>query len=335
MKSKLGTNLASLNTYKSEVDSSMAKNVYSSETYGNRTSTTNPDEIFRKGSTTYYYSTKLFPAKIKKEVTQLYNFVRVADDYVDSVPQNTKGFMDFKNEYYRVLSGETSDNKVITDFVKLSQKRKFENEWVDAFLLSMEMDTRKSRYDNLDELNTYLYGSAEVIGLMMNKVMNVNKSADESARYLGKAMQFINFIRDIDEDLDLKRTYFPVEDLESFGLSGLTRGEARRKPKRFKAFVRSQIQLYFRWQKRAELGFKFIPKNMRIAVKTASDMYLWTAKEIYKNPFIVYDLKIKPTWTKVLLNGLRNTVNAYNPFNKDSLSDSLVKEATALNVSKL
>ena len=127
--------------------------------------------------------------------------------------------MNFKKEYYRVLSGKTSDNKVITDFVELSQKRKFDNKWVDAFLFSMEMDTRKSTYKNLDELNTYLYGSAEVIGLMMNRVMNINENANDSARYLGKAMQFINFIRDIDEDLDLKRTYFPVEDLDSFGLS--------------------------------------------------------------------------------------------------------------------
>ena len=330
MKSRLGTNLPPLNSYKTEVDSSMAKNVYSSETYGNRTSTTNPDEIFRKGSTTYYYSTKLFPANIRKEVTQLYNFVRVADDYVDSVPQNTKGFMNFKDEYYRVLSGENSENEVITEFVSLSQKRKFDSKWVDAFLFSMEMDTRKSTYKNLDELNTYLYGSAEVIGLMMNKVMNVNQNADDSARYLGKAMQFINFIRDIDEDLDLKRTYFPVEDLDSFGLSGLTRGEARRKPKQFKAFVRSQIQLYFDWQKRAELGFKFIPKNMRIAVKTASDMYLWTAKEIYKNPFIVYDLKIKPSWSKVLFSGLKNTLRAYNPLNRDKISSAPANKNTAL-----
>ena len=330
MSTKLGTNLTPLNTYRTEVDSSMAKNVYSSENYGNRTSTTNPDEIFRKGSTTYYYSTKLFPAKIRKEVTQLYNFVRIADNYVDAVPQDTEGFMDFKNEYYRVRDGKTSDNEVITEFVDLSNKKEFKTEWIEAFLYSMEMDTRKSTYEDLDELDTYLYGSAEVIGLMMNKVMNIDSNADDSARYLGKAMQFINFIRDIDEDLDLKRTYFPVEDLEAFGLSGLTRGEARRKPKQFKAFIRSQIHLYFKWQKRAELGFEFIPKNMRIAVKTASDMYLWTAKEIYKNPFIVYDLKIKPSWSKVLLNGLKNTVKAYNPFNRSRIPNSISEEKTAL-----
>ena len=197
MKENLGTSLMPLNTYKRNLDSDMVNTVYSSETHGNRITSENPEDIFRNGSTTYYYSTKLFPVSIRKEVTQLYNFVRIADDYVDAVPQNTKGFMDFKNEYYRVLSGEESDNEVITDFVELSQRKQFKNEWVDAFLYSMEMDTRKSTYENLDELNTYLYGSAEVIGLMMNRVMDVSQNADDSARYLGKAMQFINFIRDI------------------------------------------------------------------------------------------------------------------------------------------
>lgn len=330
MKTKLGTKLSPLNTYKKQIDYTMAQNVYSSETYGNRTSPTNPDEIFRKGSTTYYYSTKLFPANVRKEVTQLYNFVRIADDYVDAVPQDLEGFLNFKEEYYNVLSGEKSDNLVITDFVKLSEKKEFKTEWIEAFLYSMEMDTRKSTYENLGELDTYLYGSAEVIGLMMNKVMNIDNRANDSARYLGKAMQFINFIRDIDEDLDLKRTYFPVEDLNAFGLSGLTRGEARRKPEQFKAFIRSQIHLYFKWQKRAEIGFEFIPTNMRIAVKTASDMYLWTAKEIYRNPFIVYDLKIKPSWTKVLLNGLKNTLRAYNPLRRNRLSSPIAKESTTL-----
>ena len=68
---------------------------------------------------------------------------------------------------------------------------------------------------------------------------------------------------------------------------------------------------------------------MRIAVKTASDMYLWTAKEIYKNPFIVYDMKIKPSWTKVLLNGLKNTIRAYNPIGKTNSSKSFDRKNAA------
>ena len=63
----------------------------------------NPEDIFRNGSTTYYYSTKLFPVSIRKEVTQLYNFVRIADNYVDSVPQDTKGFFEFKDSILLIL----------------------------------------------------------------------------------------------------------------------------------------------------------------------------------------------------------------------------------------
>ena len=204
-----------------------------------------PDLIFQKGSTTYYNSTKLFPRKIRKDVTTLYSFVRIADNYVDAVPQDIEGFTKFKDAYYGALKGIETRNTVIQNFIELSNRMNFEQTWVDSFLESMEMDTYKSEYNNLDELNKYLYGSSEVIGLMMNRVMNLGEEADESAQYLGKAMQFINFIRDIDEDLDLNRTYFPKDMLGKFGLETLTRGEARRKPKQFEAFVRSQIRLYF------------------------------------------------------------------------------------------
>jgi len=172
----------------------------------------------------------------------------------------------------------------------------------------------KLEENGAEKLRKYLYGSAEVIGLMMNRVMNIGEEADDSAQYLGKAMQFINFIRDIDEDLDLNRTYFPKDSMTEFGLDNLTRGEARRKPEEFKAFIRSQIKVYFEWQMKAELGLQYIPKRMRVAVKTASDMYLWTATEIYKNPFIVYDTQIKPTWHKVILNGVKNLFTVYLSF---------------------
>jgi phytoene synthase len=281
---------------------------------------TDPESIFQKGSTTYYHSTKLFSTKIRKDVTTLYCFVRVVDDFVDAVPQDLESFNNFKNDYHKALSGKEVNNSIISNYIELSYRKGFEAEWTDAFLKSMEMDTYKSEYNDLGELNDYLYGSSEVIGLMMNKVMDIDERAHDSARYLGKAMQFINFIRDIDEDLDLNRTYFPKDTLAKFGLNGLTRGEARRKPKQFKAFVRSQIKVYFDWQKKAETGFIYLPKRMRVAVKTASDMYMWTATKIYKNPFLVYDIQIKPTWNKVLLAGIKNYFSIYLSFNNKNTS---------------
>tara|TARA_B100000686_G_scaffold35113_1_gene36611 strand:+ start:1612 stop:2556 length:945 start_codon:yes stop_codon:yes gene_type:complete len=293
----------------------LGSNMYSASNFGNPETPSDPDLIFKEGSTTYYNSTKLFPKAIRKDVTTLYSFVRVADNFVDSVPQDVNGFKHFRNEYNKALKGEDVNDTVIQNFIELSERMEFEKTWIEAFLDSMEMDTTKSEYENLDELNVYLYGSSEVIGLMMNRVMNIDKSADEASKYLGKAMQFINFIRDIDEDLDLNRTYFPRDSLRKFGLNGLTRGEARRKPQQFKDFIRSQIKIYFDWQKRAEIGFNYIPKRMRVAVKTASDMYLWTAKQIYKNPFIVYDVQIKPTWDRVILKGIKNCFSVYLSFN--------------------
>ena len=288
--------------------------MYSKSKFVTEKTLDDPDLIFQRGSTTYYNSTKLFQKEIRKDVTTLYSFVRIADNYVDAVPQDIEGFTNFKNTYYDALNGKKTDNLVIRNFIELSQRMNIEQKWVDSFLESMEMDTVKSEYNNLEELNKYLYGSSEVIGLMMNRVMNLDERADESARYLGKAMQFINFIRDIDEDLDLNRTYFPKDTLSKFGLSGLTRGEARRKPKQFEAFIKSQIALYFKWQKKAEAGFEYIPKRMRVAVITASDMYAWTAMRINNDPFVVYSAQIKPTKYRVLLSGLKNLTRTYLSF---------------------
>ena len=102
--------------------------------------------------------------------------------------------------------------------------------------------------------------------------------------------------------------------MSKFGLSGLTRGEARRKPKQFEAFIKSQIALYFKWQKKAEAGFEYIPKRMRVAVITASDMYAWTAMRINNDPFVVYSAQIKPTKYRVLLSGLKNLTRTYLSF---------------------
>ena len=79
---------------------------------------------------------------------------------------------------------------------------------------------------------------------------------------------------------------------------------------------------------KAELGLRYIPRRMRVAVKTASDMYLWTATEIYKNPFIVYDTQIKPTWHKVLLNGVKNFFTVYLSFGNGSRK---LPQATSLH----
>ena len=70
---------------------------------------------------------------------------------------------------------------------------------------------------------------------------------------------------------------------------------------------------------------------MRVAVKTASDMYLWTAKQIYKNPFIVYDIQIKPTWDRVILKGIKNCFSVYLSFNSGITSREFTEFSSSNN----
>jgi phytoene synthase len=269
--------------------------------------------IFQKGSKTYFYSSLFFPTNIKQDVFELYAFVRKADNYVDSIPQDGIGFYDFKNKYYEAIDGEKTGDVVVDSFARLVKSKGFEHKWIDAFLDSMEMDLKNITYHSLQDTIEYIYGSAEVIGLMMAKIMNLPKKSYPHARILGRAMQYINFIRDIAEDIDLQRTYFPSSDFKKYGLEGLEYKEVLNKPDEFIAFIKHQIQRYCRWQNYAEKGFIYIPKRYLISVKTASEMYYWTASQINKNPFIVYEWKVKPLITQILTTTLKNIIDPSKP----------------------
>ncbi|MFW6196523.1 MAG: phytoene/squalene synthase family protein [Thermoplasmatota archaeon] len=264
--------------------------------------------IFKRGSKTYYYSSIFFPKNIREDVSKLYSFVRKADDYVDAIPQQKDEFLDFVSQYHNALNGEKSGNMVIDEFISLIHKQDFDPDWIDAFLHSMEMDTYKDTYDNIDELKEYLYGSAEVIGLMMAKIMDLPEESYEPARYLGRAMQYINFIRDVEEDIRLNRLYLSSKTLKKYGLRSLNFEETSKKKNEFKGFIDEQIDLYFEWQEKAEEGFKYIPRRYLIPIKTASDMYKWTAKKIRINPFTVYESKIKPSKLLIVKQGFYNTI---------------------------
>ena len=264
--------------------------------------------IFKKGSRTYFYSTIFFPKTVKKDVFTLYSFLRKADDYVDSIPQDTESFYAFKDFYTDAKSGKVTGDVVIDSFTELSNRKNFENTWVDAFLNSMEMDIHKSTYQNMEELMNYLYGSSEVVGLFMAKIMDLPPESFIAARHLGRAMQYINFIRDISEDIELGRVYFPQNDLEEFGLKNLEENHTMIRRDNFKGFIRKQLEIYKLWQIEAEKGFSFIPYRYLISIKTASDMYNWTAREIERDPFIVYKKKVKPSTSKVVFNVFSNSL---------------------------
>jgi len=261
--------------------------------------------IFKSGSRTYFYSSVFFPARVREDVFALYSFVRTADNFVDEIPQRPEAFYAFKESYLRARQGAASRDIVIDSFVALARRKSFDPQWIEAFLHAMEMDLTKRVYATLDETLAYMYGSAEVIGLMMARILDLHPASYPYARSLGRAMQYINFIRDVDEDLALGRTYLP---LEQSGLQALHHDHALQNRNAFEHFVRRQINLYREWQIEAERGFAHIPRRYRIPIKTASDMYKWTAMTIFRDPFIVFRRKVKPTVPRILATVVRNSL---------------------------
>lgn len=267
--------------------------------------------IFRKGSKTYFLSSLFFPANVRADVFYLYAFVRKADDFVDSIPQKKRQFKNYRDKFDKIWQGQNTTDDVISPFVSMCKRVKIEKEIVDSFLDSMQMDLKKTDYNTLDETVSYMYGSAEVIGIMMAKIMHLSKDSYKYAKLLGRAMQYANFIRDIQIDNELNRQYLPKNISKKFGLADLSYNSYLKNPKGFKRFIHSQIKTFETWQKQAEEGFVYIPKRYRVPIKTASDMYIWTMQEIKKDPSIVYRTQKKPNTFGVVGNGIRNSVSEY------------------------
>lgn len=253
--------------------------------------------VFRRGSKTYFNSSVFFPPAVKRDVYALYAFVRVADDFVDTVPQDTDGFYGFRRKYeHALMTGSPSDDPIIDSYIELATRRDFDPAWTTAFLHSMELDLTKKVYDTVEETLEYVYGSAEVIGLFMSKILQLPEEALPAACMQGRAMQFINFIRDIAEDVTFGRQYLPASETSLPDLSETT---TREHPEEFRTFLEKQVERYTEWQKQAEIGYRFIERRYLIPVKTASDMYNWTAQQIVNDPFIVYRKKVKPARARI------------------------------------
>ena len=263
-------------------------------------------EIFRRGSTTYYFSSIFFPPEVREKVFTFYAYVRTADDYVDAVPQDADGFYRFKKMSLDALEGKSVQDIIIRDFIALAKQEEIKKEWILAFLFAMEKDLKTKSYETFQDLENYMYGSAEVIGLSMARILGLSEEAFHTARLQGKAMQLINFIRDIREDLSLGRVYMPKEDLRKFQIERL---DEHVDPVIFTAFIRFEIERYLEIQKEAETGYAYIPMRYRIPIQTASEMYNWTARQIMKKPMDVFKKKIKPHPLRVM-----STVMKYSLF---------------------
>ena len=158
---------------------------------------------------------KTLNKKFHKPIYAIYGFVRFADEIVDSFyNQNQKNLLlEFKKETYNSIERKISLNPILNSFQICVNKYKIPMDLIDSFLYSMEMDLNKKKYNKLN-YERYIYGSAEVVGLMCLKIFckkeSEYKSLKKYAKSLGSAFQKINFLRDLKSDYkDRGRLYFP------------------------------------------------------------------------------------------------------------------------------
>ena len=172
--------------------------------------------ITKTYSTSFSLGIKLFAPSIRPAIYSIYGFVRYADEIVDSFHDYEQETLlnEFEEEYRKSLQRKISLNPIINSFQEIVLKYDL-HQYVDAFLTSMRHDLDKTEYNTKEEYNDYIYGSADVVGLMCLRVFvnNDNEKFDhlkESAQYLGSAFQKVNFLRDFKDDInDLGRSYFP------------------------------------------------------------------------------------------------------------------------------
>ena len=233
--------------------------------------------VTKSYSTSFSLAVKMLAPNIREAIYSIYGFVRFADEIVDSFHGFDKEYLinDFENEYYKSQKNGISLNPILNSFQHTVKKYNISDDLIQSFLKSMKMDLIKSDYHSKQEYDEYIYGSADVVGLMCLKVFvngNVEKYNElkPEAMRLGSAFQKVNFLRDLkDDNLVLNRNYFPGVDLNSFDEIS-------------KAMIIIEIEEDFRI---ALQGIKKLPLEAKFGVYTAFVYYKKLLKKLENTPY--------------------------------------------------
>lgn len=232
--------------------------------------------VTKSYSTSFSLAVKMLAPSIREDIYNIYGFVRFADEIVDSFHgyQKEQLIQDFETDYYKALESGISLNPILNAFQITVKKNNISDDLVQAFLKSMKMDLVKSEYNTKAEYDDYIYGSADVVGLMCLKVFvqgNQEKydALKGEAMRLGSAFQKVNFLRDLkDDNLVLNRNYFPGVDLRSFD------DEAKKT-------IIAEIDEDF---KAAREGIKKLPLEAKFGVFTAYVYYKKLLNKLERTP---------------------------------------------------
>ena len=258
-----------------------------------------------KYSTSFSSAIRLLHKDLRTPICNIYGFVRFADEIVDTFHGYDKAmlFEEFKKATYDAIERGISLNPILHSFQMTVNQYKFDHALIDAFLYSMELDLGKHTYDRAG-YETYIYGSAEVVGLMCLYIFCEGNQAQydalkPAAKSLGSAFQKVNFLRDVKADFEgLDRMYFPDCDFANF-----TQAD--------KLAIEQDIQKDF---DEAYAGILNLPIKARFGVYVAYKYYLSLFKKIQRlEPAHILESRIRiPDYGKAFIlakAGIRSQLN--------------------------
>ena len=244
-------------------------------------------------STSFTLATKMLDSSIRQDIYNIYGFVRFADEIVDSFHDFDKQHLLnlFELDLKKSIKDKISLNPILNSFQKTFNKYEIDYELVNSFLKSMKFDLNKKQYLNKKEFDEYVYGSADVVGLMCLKVFvkGNQKQYNELKPYamsLGSAFQKVNFLRDLKADHDgLNRSYFPNLNIEEFD-------------EKSKKLILNEINNDF---SHALKGIFLLPSSARFGVYTAYKYYLKLLNKLRNtNPLTIKSTRIRvPNYQKI------------------------------------
>ncbi len=229
-------------------------------------------------STSFSLATKMLSKSIRQDIYNIYGFVRFADEIVDTFHDyNKRELLErFIDELNYSLRNKISSNPILNSFQNTVNKYNIDYELINSFLKSMKMDLKKMKYNSEKEYKEYIYGSADVVGLMCLKVFldgneKYYQKLKPSAMALGSAFQKVNFLRDLNADFhELNRTYFPNLDFKNFNDDS-------------KKLILNDIENDFR---NALIGIQKLPNNSKFGVYAAYKYYKRLLNKLKKTSFI-------------------------------------------------
>ena len=263
---------------------------------------------------TYYLATLLLPPAKRPFVHALYGFARYADEIVDDLAstltdeEKANSLKQWGEGVISDIKSGNSNDQIGKALVDTVRRFDIPIQYFQAFLHSMTMDLTITEYQEYEDLQEYVYGSAAVIGLQMVPVLGREKgsSIDEvnsAAEKLGVAFQLANFIRDVGEDLDRGRVYLPMTELEAHGVNPQML-EARVTTPQIKSALKEQIQRVRRLQNESTAGIKLLTPGARQCIQAASQLYCGIVDEVEKIDYQIFTKRAKTSnWrrTKVAL----------------------------------